>query len=212
MTPGSEVWTLGNSANNHLETEYCSGDYYCQINWDSRESIHNLIVQLNFECAPKWKLGLIGSVFLAGIVIGCSSVTKLGDIYGRRPIYLMGLTLNFVLVGMLIVLRNVLVVYFCLFFLGISIAARYYVGYTYNLEFQPKRSHVIVSVVQFSAESIVYLLNIAYFVYISDRWIPLQIPNLILSLVGVIYVYFMPETPVWLVATKKYDSARGVFA
>jgi MFS family permease len=124
----------------------------------------------------------------------------------------MGLTLNFVLVGMLIVLRNVLVVYFCLFFLGISIAARYYVGYTYNLEFQPKRSHVIVSVVQFSAESIVYLLNIAYFVYISDRWIPLQIPNLILSLVGVIYVYFMPETPVWLVATKKYDSARGVFA
>jgi len=74
-------------------------------------------------------------------------VTKLGDIYGRRPIYLMGLALNFVLVGMLIVLRNVLVVYFCLFFLGISIAARYYVGYTYNLEFQPKRSHVIVSVV-----------------------------------------------------------------
>ncbi len=71
---------------------------------------------------------------------------------------------------------------------------------------------MIVSVVQFSAESIVYLLNIAYFVYISDRWIPLQIPNLILSLVGVIYVYFMPETPVWLVATKRYDSARAVFA
>jgi hypothetical protein len=44
MTPGSDVWTLGNSANNHLETEFCSGDYNCQINWDSRESIHNLIV------------------------------------------------------------------------------------------------------------------------------------------------------------------------
>ena len=149
---------------------------------------------------------------MIGIVIGCSSVTKMGDYYGRRPVYLMGLILNFVLVGMLIVLRNVIVVYFCLFMLGISIAARYYVGYTFNLEFQPKRSQVIVSVVQFSAESIVYLLNIAYFVYISDRWIPLQIPNLILTLVGVIFVYFMPETPRFLVATKKYDSAREVFA
>lgn len=107
----------------------------CEIDWNSRESIHNLVVQLNFECAPKWQLGMIGAVFLVGIVIGCSSVTKLGDYYGRRPIYLMGLLLNFVLIGMLIVLRNVIVVYFCLFFLGISITARYYVGYTYNLEF-----------------------------------------------------------------------------
>ena len=135
MTPGSDLWTIGNSANNHLETEYCSGDYVCEIDWNSRESIHNLIVQLNFECAPKWQLGIIGAVFLIGIVFGCSSVTKLGDYYGRRPIYLMGLLLNFVIIGMLIVLRNVIVVYFCLFFLGISITARYYVGYTYNLEF-----------------------------------------------------------------------------
>jgi hypothetical protein len=29
---------------------------------------------------------------------------------------------------------------------------------------------------------------------------------------GVIFVYFMPETPRFLVATKKYDSAREVFA
>lgn len=84
---------------------------------------------------------------MIGIVIGCSSVTKMGDYYGRRPVYLMGLILNFVLVGMLILLRNVIVVYFCLFMLGISIAARYYVGYTFNLEFQPKKSQVIVSVI-----------------------------------------------------------------
>ena len=135
MTTGSDVWTYGNSTNNHLETEYCSGDYNCEINWNSRESIHNLIVQYNFECAPKWQLGLIGAVFLVGIVVGCSTVTKLGDYYGHRPIYLVGLLMNFLLVGVLCLLRNVLGAYFCLFLLGISITARYYVGYTYNLEF-----------------------------------------------------------------------------
>ena len=90
---------------------------------------------------------MIGAVFLVGIVIGCSTVTKFGDYYGRRPVYLFGLLLNFVLIGVLIVLRNIYGAYFCLFFLGVSITARYYVGYTYNLEFQPKRSQVIVSIV-----------------------------------------------------------------
>ena len=124
----------------------------------------------------------------------------------------MGLIMNFVLIGILVVVKNVIVVYICLFLLGISIAARYYVGYTFNLEFQPKRSQVIVSVVQFASESLVYLMCIAYFVYISNRWIPLQIPNLVGTLIGIIFVYFMPETPRFLVATKKYDTARGVFA
>jgi MFS family permease len=92
-------------------------------------------VQYNFTCAPKWQLGLIGAVFLIGIVIGCSTVTKLGDYYGRRPVYLFGLVLNFVLIGILIIAKNVIIAYFCLFLLGISITARYYVGYTFNLEF-----------------------------------------------------------------------------
>lgn len=103
-------------------------------------TIKNLILQLNFECAPKWQLGLIGATFLLGIVVGCSFVTKLGDYYGRRPIYLFGLTLNFVLIVILIFAKSVILVYFCCFMLGISITARYYVGYTYNLEFQPKNA------------------------------------------------------------------------
>jgi hypothetical protein len=52
----------------------------------------------------------------------------------------MGLILNFVLVGILIISKNAIIAYICLFFLGVSITARYFVGYTYNMEFQPKRS------------------------------------------------------------------------
>jgi MFS family permease len=83
---------------------------------------------------------LIGATFLIGIVVGCSFVTKMGDYYGRKPIYLLGLILNFVLIATLIFVKNLYLAYFCCFMLGISITARYYVGYTYNLEFQPKKA------------------------------------------------------------------------
>jgi hypothetical protein len=51
-------------------------------------------------------------------------------------------------------------------------------------------------------ESVVYLLDIAYFMYISNNWVYLQIPNLVLSLIGCIWIAVMPETPRFLVASK----------
>jgi len=99
-----------------------------------------------------------------------------------------------------------------LLFLGISITARYYVGYTYNLEFQPKNAQVIISTCQFGSESIVYLLDVAYFVYISNNWIYLQIPNLIFTFIGIVFVFIMPESPRFLIANKQFDKAREVFA
>ena len=128
------MWTYSTPEDN-LEEQFCASPEVCEIDWDSNLTINNLITQLNFECVPKWELGIVGAVFLLGIVVGCSIVTKLGDIYGRKPVYLFGLVLNFVLVALLLFLKNVVIVYGCLFLLGVSITARYYVGYTYNLEF-----------------------------------------------------------------------------
>jgi MFS family permease len=167
---------------------------------------------LNFECAEGWLLGAVGAVFLVGIVVGCSFVTKMGDVYGRRPVYLAGLLLNFVLILTLILTHQAWVTFICLFFLGISITARYYVGYTFNLEFQPKKTQVAVSTIQFVSESLVYLIDIAYFSYISKNWVWLQIPNLILSFVGIVFVWWMPESPRYYIARKQYDKARAVFS
>lgn len=56
------------------------------------------------------------------------------------------------------------------------------------------------------------MLDVVYFVYISDNWVYLQIPNLVLTFVGMVFIFFMPESPRFLVATKQYDKARVVFA
>jgi hypothetical protein len=50
-----------------------------------------------------------------------------------------------------------------------------------------------------------------YFLEISKYWRPLQIPNIILTTVGLVFVYKMPETPRFLVSVHKFEKARTVF-
>ena len=54
-------------------------------------------------------------------------------------------------------------------------------------------------------EAVVSLLICVYFDTISKNWIPLMFFRFI-------YVYFMPETPRFLVSQKKFVEAREVFA
>jgi MFS family permease len=129
------VWSESDQEANLAE--YCLDpeNPVCEIDYQAKTTLRNLISQLNFICAPGWKLGLVGSIFLVGIVVGCSFVTKMGDKYGRRPVYGAGLFINGSIIIVLLLQYNVIVAYFCLFMLGVSITARYYVGYTYNLEY-----------------------------------------------------------------------------
>jgi len=135
--------------------------------------LHNLLVQLDLICAPKWQIGSLGSLFLLGIVVGCLTITKLGDHYGRRPIYLAGLVMNF---GLILILMFSIWPWLSLaaiFGLGLSITARYYVGYTYTVEMSPKNQQVYVSTALFISETIAYLIVCGYFAYVSSEWVPL---------------------------------------
>jgi hypothetical protein len=92
-----------------------------------------------------------------------------------------------------------------------SITARYYVGYTYNLEMQPKSHYVLVSTSMFMFESVIYFFICIYFSFINRTWQYLQIPNLIFCISGIIFLVWMPESPKFLVAQKKFVEARAVF-
>jgi MFS family permease len=95
-------------------------------------------VQLDLICAPKWQIGSLGFLFLFGIVVGCLTITKLGDLYGRKPVYLAGLAMNFGLILILMFSVWPWLSLIAVFGLGLSITARYYVGYTYTVEMSPK--------------------------------------------------------------------------
>ena len=95
LDAGSSEWTFG-TPERPLEEEYCAANHVCEIDWADPQSINNLIAQFNFYCQPKWKIGMMGFSFLAGIVLGCLTIARLGDVYGRKPIYMLGLFMHLV--------------------------------------------------------------------------------------------------------------------
>ena len=66
--------------------------------------------------------------------------------------------------------------------------------------FSPKSHQPLVSTVQFFSESIVYCIICIYFMYVSKNWIYLQIPNILLTTMGIFWLYKMPETPRFLIS------------
>ena len=143
------------------------------IDESNDESLDNLIKQLNFYCEPSWKIAALGACFLIGIVVGCSTLTPMGDTRGRKPIYIIGILLHLLFMAGLFFTSNTWVMFFALFIFGVSVAARYYVGYTYNIEMQPKSHVVLVSTTMFIFESLTSLFICIYFWKISKDYKPL---------------------------------------
>ena len=153
----------------------------------------------------------MGFSFLAGIVLGCLTIARLGDVYGRKPIYRLGLVMHLVLMITITFLttQSFLILYALLVLFGMSVTARYYVGYTYNLEMQPFYAQTFVSTIMFLAESLVYIFVCIYFMA-SKNWVYVQVPNIALTVLGICFLTKMPETPRFLLAQGKTEEALEV--
>ena len=69
----------------------------------------------------------------------------------------------------------------------------------------------MVSTTMFLFESCVYITICCIFKFLSDDWRVVQIPNVILSFMGIAFLLGMPETPRFLVSQKRFTEAREVF-
>jgi len=121
-------------------------------------------------CAPPWEIGLIGACFLFGIVVGCMTLTRLGDVVGRKPIYMLGVTMHIGAMIGILTTHSATIAFVLIFTFGMSVTARYYVGYSYNVEMQPKSHYILVSTSMFLIESFVYVIICLYFWLIAGPW------------------------------------------
>ena len=155
---------------------------------------------------------MMGFSFLAGIVLGCLTIARLGDVYGRKPIFRLGLIMHLVLMITITFLttQSILVLYVLLVLFGMSVTARYYVGYSYNIEMQPLYAWAFVSTFMFLAESLVYILVCFYFMVISKNWVYVQVPNIALTVLGICFLTKMPESPKFLLSQGKTLEATEV--
>ena len=60
---------------------------------NSVDTMNNWVKQMNLYCTDGLKMGLLGSSFITGCFVGSFFLSRLADIYGRRPIFIVGLCL-----------------------------------------------------------------------------------------------------------------------
>ena len=97
------------------------------------------IEQYSLYCESDSKIGFIGSCFFIGCFIGSFILPRLADVVGRKPIFLIGLTINVVSNVGLYFGSSKIVLYLFLILGGVGETGRYYVAYVYAVEILPKR-------------------------------------------------------------------------
>jgi len=93
---------------------------------------------MDLYCTGSFEMSLIGSMFFVGTFIGSFILPRAADIYGRKPLFLLGLTLYIVVIIGLFFAKSLGMLYSLMFLGGISETGRYYVAYVYCVEMMPK--------------------------------------------------------------------------
>ena len=134
---------------NHFECleddqwKQCDKEYICTNNLpkdhyrvvQDDETFDNWVEKFDMLCEPKYKIGLIGSMYFIGVVVSMTFVGYLADIYGRKWPFLISIILQCIAQFGLMVSDNLYEVYFFEFLLGFTFAGRVVVGLCYVMEF-----------------------------------------------------------------------------
>ena len=167
-----------------------------EIDWNSPYSIHNWVEQMNLIDTPKSIIGLIGSAFFLGWVIGLFFVPRLGDLYGRKYPMIACMFLQFISLFALLFNTNIYGAIILLFLNGVSSSGRASTGFVMMLEYVPREYGVHLSVIfnlaeYFSTVAItLYFMNVKY-------WLPWGIWNACATFVAMSLLFILPESPLY---------------
>ena len=155
---------------------------------------------------------MIGSCFFIGAFLGSFVLPTMADVYGRKPLFLLGLVLYLVdLVGIHLGTK-LWQLYPLMVLSGIAESGRYYVAYVYVVEILPKRLQNAGGLVIFIAFACVKVSICLYFVYAKSRnWHILGYMAAIFATFSFVATsLFLPESPRFLYSKGDFRKTEQV--
>ena len=101
---------------------------------------------------------------------------------------------------------------FIFFGFGAASSIRINIGYIYLMEVLPKKAQTPVTSGWNVQEAAIYVAATIYFWKISKHWQYFLLIGWIFNVISVVLLFFMPESPRWLIQVGKLDEARKAFA
>jgi MFS transporter, SP family, galactose:H+ symporter len=154
------------------------------------------------------------SIVLAGAALGAAVAGYLSDRFGRRPV----LVVNAIIFGVFAVVTGMSpglgLFLIARFLVGIAIGVTSMITPLYIAELAP--SSIRGALVTLNQLAIVTGIVVAYYVdYLfsgSSNWRAMFISAVIPSILLLIALIFLPESPRWLAASGRYDDARRILS
>ena len=154
---------------------------------------------------------MIGSSFFVGTFIGSFVLPRASDVYGRKPLFLIGLVIFFCVVVSSFFVTNLYTLYLIIFLGGISETGRYYVAYVYAVEFMPIKNQNNTGLWIFNVFGLAMCyIAIQFWVITINCRINCYISMVLSSASFVLCLLFLPESPRFLYGRKRYQEARDV--
>ena len=115
-------------------------DHYRPVKDD--EYLDNWVSPDKFDllCEPKYKIGMLGSMFMVGYAISCLVVPPIADAFGRKIVFLVVLLIAFTAQLGLLISRNIYEAYIFQFINGSTMTGRINIGISLTKEYLTEES------------------------------------------------------------------------
>lgn len=147
---------------------------------------------------------------LVGVGLSCLFIPRMGDLYGRKPMYIFALVLQIPVYTLACVLNKVLPIYVVAFALGPCVTGRMACGFLLLLEMMPKRNQTWVGAACMIAEGSCAIIWTGYFYFISRNAFYFIYFTIGLNLLAVFGCLYVTESPRYLFGMENFEECRKV--
>ena len=168
----------------------------------------NWVDKLDLICKSDAEIGMVGAAFFLGLFIGLFIVPPLGEKYGRKKVFGLTIRMSLVVQILMVFSQSFNLTLFTIFASGVLWNGKNIVGLSYAEEFLPKKHSKDVITGMFVIGSVCMFVVPLYFITISNNWVPIGIMMVIWTLISVIIMPNVPESPKFLYEKGEFNEAR----
>ena len=150
------------------------------------------------------KIGLIGSMYFAGYTTSAVILPRLSDLFGRKIIYFISMTGHLLVYLVFLISRSLTLNIAMMVLFGFFSLGRASVGYIYMQEMMPTAQQTIVGTTLQVLNGMIQIFGCIYFYFISKYWLWFEIFGWCLNLIVVLCLYFIPESPKYLLSKTRF--------
>ncbi|KAM5228757.1 solute carrier family 22 member 2 [Ctenodactylus gundi] len=181
----------------------------CQHGWVYDTPGSSIVTEFNLVCANSWMLDLFQSAVNVGFFIGSMSIGYLADRFGRKLCLLLTILINATSGVLMAVSPNYTWMLIFRLVQGLVSKAGWLIGYILITEFVGlgyRRTVGIFYQVSFT----VGLLVLAGVAYALPHWRWLQLTVTLPNFCFLLYYWYIPESPRWLISQNKNVKAMRI--